>query len=161
MELLSKDFAVDAKRWLPKEEVGLRYKEKCPMESSYNTKTAAICGLFCEICPQYPTHCEGCLSDNPAPHCVNCKPGFRNCARKKGVIRCFECNTFPCERLEKFKHAHIVNGISHHETIVEDLQYMKDFGEEKWIIRKREENRCSKCGSLILWHEKNTHICRM
>jgi Protein of unknown function (DUF3795) len=130
------------------------------MASSGNVKTAAICGLFCETCPQYPAYCEGCLSDKLAPHCQDCKHGFRDCAREKGVTRCFECKSFPCERLEKFRHVHIVNGISHHEKVVEDLQYMKDFGLERWVARQQEENRCSKCGSLILWHEKYTHTCR-
>jgi len=129
------------------------------MGSSGAGRTAAICGLFCETCPQYPVDCEGCLSDKLAPHCRDCKHGFRDCAREKGVTRCFECNEFPCERLERFKHVHVVNGISHHEQVVEDLQYMKDFGVEKWVAEKREENRCMKCGSLILWHEKHTHTC--
>ena len=128
------------------------------MESN-DMKTAAICGLFCETCPKFPAECEGCLSEKLAPHCRECAYGFRECAAEHGITRCFECPSFPCERLERFKDAHIVNGISHHEKVIEDLQYMRDVGVGKWVARKREESRCRTCGALILWHERDTHTC--
>lgn len=124
-----------------------------------NNETAAICGLFCGVCPFYPLHCHGCLSDKLTAHCVSCPNGFRTCAKEHGVTRCHECCEFPCKRLEVFSRQHIENGICHHDTVIEDLQYMKDCGVEEWVKLKTKENTCKSCGKLIYWMDKNTHMC--
>ncbi|MEJ2738887.1 MAG: DUF3795 domain-containing protein [Dehalococcoidia bacterium] len=44
---------------------------------------------------------------------------------KKKITWCFQCDEFPCTRLEDFLNIHIVNGISHHAHVIDNLQYMK------------------------------------
>ncbi len=108
------------------------------------SNTAGICGLYCGTCPNYlasrkndseqlekisqktgipveEVRCDGCLSDNVFAPCVDCKHGFRRCAEEKEVTWCFQCHDFPCRRLKDFKDVHIVNGISHHAHVIEDL----------------------------------------
>ncbi|HAJ80589.1 MAG TPA: hypothetical protein DCO75_12560 [Fibrobacteres bacterium] len=129
------------------------------MRLNNDLKIAAICGLFCGTCPQYPSNCEGCLSDKLAPLCKTCQNGFRECAKINNVTWCFECNNFPCQRLYDFKDKHFVNGISHHGNVINNLNYMKKVSVEDWIKIQKQENTCTKCNSYILWHEKDSHKC--
>lgn len=125
-----------------------------------NDKTAAVCGLFCGTCPSFPDSCHGCLSDKVAVHCKNCPNGIRECAMEHAVTRCYECGAFPCDRLEKFSRQHYQNGIGHHENVIKDLEYMRQHGVEDWVREQTEENTCSKCGKLIYWYDKKSHVCR-
>ncbi|MEG0229909.1 MAG: DUF3795 domain-containing protein [Oscillospiraceae bacterium] len=122
-------------------------------------KTAAICGLFCGVCPFYPEKCHGCLSDKLTEHCVSCPNGFRKCAKENNVTRCNECSKFPCSRIEKFSNEHWENGIGHHCGVINNLVEMNKHGIEHWVLKKTEENTCKKCGKLIYWMDKNSHKC--
>ena len=142
-------------------------------------KLAGICGIYCGTCPSYlaqqendvaelekraremnftieEVRCDGCHSDNLMPTCVECRPGFRQCAREHGVIWCFECPDFPCQRLEDFKHVHIVDGISHHEHLIEELRYIKDHNLNAWLEKVDREGRCPQCGKRVYWF---TRVC--
>ena len=124
-----------------------------------NNETAAICGLFCGTCPFYPEKCHGCLSDKLTAHCVTCPNGFRDCAKKHAVTRCYECSEFPCDRLKQFSKEHYQNGIGHHETVIADLTYMSEHGVESWVEKKTADNTCKSCGKLIHWYDKHSHKC--
>ncbi|WMJ23131.1 DUF3795 domain-containing protein [Paludicola sp. MB14-C6] len=124
-----------------------------------NNQTAAICGLFCGTCPSYPKDCHGCLSDKLTSHCLICSNGFRECAKNNGVTRCFECDAFPCDRLNQFSTQHWENGICHHAEVINDLVYMKENSVENWVSKKTSENTCPKCGRLVYWYDKKSHVC--
>ena len=131
------------------------------MMSKYSTDIAGICGLFCGTCPSFPKECEGCLSSKVAEHCVDCRHGFRSCTKEKGITRCYECDDFPCKRLEDFIPVHVKNGIVHHENIIKDLLLMKEIGVQNWVDKQVEEHTCGDCGELIYWFETSTHKCRI
>ena len=126
---------------------------------SLSNETAGICGLFCGTCQMFPEYCDGCLSDRVFSYCVQCRHGFRDCAKEHQVTWCWECTAFPCERLEGFSKEHIVNGICHHEHVIEDLQYMKEHGVEAWVQMQEQTHRCSTCGTLMHWFEPNCQKC--
>jgi hypothetical protein len=142
-----------------------------------------ICGIYCGACPSYlaprqndiaelekrareknftleEARCDGCHSDNVMPTCVVCQAGFRKCASEHGVTWCFECTDFSCQRLEDFKNVHIVDGISHHEHLIEELQYLKDNGVEVWLEKVDRENRCPQCGKRLYWHTRDCPDCQ-
>lgn len=125
-----------------------------------NVKTAAICGLFCGTCPAYPNSCGGCLSDYVAPGCYHCANGFRDCAARHNVTRCYECEKFPCDRLEDFSRRHIVNGICHHAHVIDDLRRMQEVGVEAWAQAQNEAHTCAQCGKLIPWFEQDCPQCK-
>ena len=120
---------------------------------------AGICGLFCGTCPAYPETCEGCLSGKLAEHCAVCVPGFRDCAREHQVTRCFACSEFPCSRLEQFSKEHIVNGICHHTHVIDNLQYMKDYGIDAFLSDQVQKTTCPDCGQFIIWYETECQKC--
>ena len=122
-------------------------------------KAVGICGLFCGTCPSYPEDCYGCLSEKVRSGCEACTPGFRDCAQAHGVRYCFQCEAFPCDRLQWFSKQHIVNGICHHENIIRDLEQMKRDGVRAWVQEQTRCHTCPRCGELMYWCEK-PHICK-
>ena len=145
-------------------------------------KVIGICGLYCRTCPKYLAHrendveylkqtsretgipveeirCDGCLSDRLYPTCKDCRPGFRRCAKEKKVTWCFECRDFPCQRLHDFLNVHIVNGISHHARLIEELRYLKEHGGKQWVEKQDREGRCPQCGKRLYWSDRKCSNC--
>ena len=141
-----------------------------------------ICGIYCGTCPKYlaprdrdkeylqraaaetglsvdEVRCDGCLSDTVFPGCRDCRHGFRRCAREKGVTWCFQCAEFPCPRLEGFLPIHVVNGISHHARLIEELQYLKERGTDAWLEKQDRSSRCPDCGKTLYWHARECPAC--
>lgn len=126
---------------------------------SNHQETAAICGLFCGTCPSYPNDCQGCLSSKVAAECQLCGNGFRDCAQAHQVTRCYECDEFPCIRLHNFSQKHIVNGICHHQHVIEDLEKMKTMGVKSWVEEQIQAHTCTSCHRLIPWYERSCPNC--
>ena len=145
-------------------------------------RLVGICGLYCGTCPSYLAHrkndtellkkmarerghsiealrCDGCLSDKVAPHCVDCRHGFRKCAHEKEVTWCFECTDFPCQRLRDFTDVHVVDGISHHKHIIEENAYLREHGIEPWIKKQEAAAKCPGCGGPLYWHVRECESC--
>lgn len=142
-----------------------------------------ICGLYCGTCPRYlasrendveqleeiseatgvpieQVRCDGCLSDNVFPTCVECRHGFRRCAAEREVTWCFQCHDFPCQRLRDFLHIHVVNGISHHARAIDDLQFMKEHGVERWVQEQERAGRCPQCGKRLYFFTRECPSCQ-
>ena len=143
---------------------------------------AGICGIYCGTCPRYPAYrendveqlreisratgvpideirCDGCLSDRVFATCLECRHGFRQCVGEKNVTWCFECHDFPCQRLRDFRHVHVVNGISHHVRVIEDLHYMKEHGVEQWAAEQERAGSCPNCGKRLYWFSRECPSC--
>ncbi len=119
-----------------------------------------ICGLFCGTCPSFADGiCGGCLSGRVSETCAVCRHGFRDCAREHGIVRCSECGDFPCEMLERFRDAHIVDGISHHERILEYVRRQKEIGVAAWVREQEKLNACPVCKTLLIWCERRCRNC--
>ena len=152
------------------------------MEQGVN-QLVGICGLYCGTCPAYLAYrkndsayieknarekgfppealrCDGCLSDRVAAHCKDCRHGFRKCAAEKKITWCFQCSEFPCQRLLDFKDVHVVNGISHHEHVIDDLRYMKEHGIQAWVEIQDRKARCPECGQVLYWFDRECPECR-
>ena len=146
------------------------------------TVLAGICGIFCGTCPHYLAPrlddrarleemardqgrgveeevCQGCLSDRVADSCRDCAAGFRDCAAQKGVTWCFQCGEFPCGRLRDFVPVHVVNGIVHHQRIIENLEFMRERGVEAWVDREDKAGRCPGCGQPVYWSALSCPHC--
>ncbi|MHA2034999.1 MAG: DUF3795 domain-containing protein [Promethearchaeota archaeon] len=98
-----------------------------------------ICGLNCAKCPDYhTTRCEnecakGLLGVHSSSDCR-----LLPCAREKGYRYCFECDEFPCQKLEEFA----TDGWDHHKQTVENMKKMKELGIDRWIS---EQEKCVFC----------------
>ena len=99
----------------------------------------SICGLNCAKCPDYHTkRCENeCgsrpLEDHESSDCV-----MLPSAREKGYQYCFDCDEFPCIKLEEFAS----DGWDHHKQTVENMKKMKEIGIKAWIAEQEKGMFC-------------------
>lgn len=119
-------------------------------------ETAAICGLFCALCPAYPEECEGCLSDKVNEWCAACRKGFRVCATEKGFARCCECpDYFTCKRLNSFDR----DDCPHHTGVVANVGRMRELGVDDWLKEQTKINTCSTCTEIMHWDRDDCQVC--
>jgi len=62
---------------------------------------------------------------------------------------CYECSNFPCEGL---KHLDNRYGTYFKMSMIENLEYIKDNGINKFLEREQEKWRCPECGGVICCH---------
>lgn len=121
----------------------------------------ASCGINCMVCYKHCNSkkpCIGCLAgESCAPEQRrSCK--IKDCASKKGLTYCFECQNFPCKltkNLEKsynkrYKTSLILNG-----------QTAKDLGLDAFMTSEREKWTCPYCGGVISLHENLCSECKL
>ena len=124
----------------------------------------APCGMNCAVCSAYLSF----INDAPFTKCKGCRPRNKQCAfikktckdnRKllKGKISfCYECNCFPCERLEKLDRRYRENyGMS----MIENLNCIRQNGMDAFIKSQYKKYRCPKCGGLKSTHNKKGLKC--
>jgi hypothetical protein len=46
----------------------------------------------------------------------------------------------------------VVNGISHHENVIEELQYLKEQGIERFVEEREKQGRCPTCRKKLYWY---------
>ena len=62
--------------------------------------------------------------------------------------------------MKDFEDVHVANGISHHENVIKDLTYMKEHGVDGWIDIQQERSKCSGCGTVQYWYDRECTTCR-
>jgi len=87
----------------------------------------SCCGLNCAKCKLLASNeCQGCrgpLDQHWSPGCE-----FLPCAKEKGITYCFECDDFPCDKINAFA----TDGHDHHRLAVDHLKRMREIGLEQW-----------------------------
>jgi len=83
--------------------------------------------------------CEGCKGSLEAHWSADCK--IIQCAKKKSLQYCFECQSFPCKILNDFAS----DRVAHHKRTVENLKRMREIGLEAWIEEQTKSGRCVFC----------------
>lgn len=122
-------------------------------------KLIAPCGMNCCLCISYQfkendinkrgfhrKYCPGCI-----PRKENCTYMGDGCELlANGSIRfCFECESFPCKRLKVLDERYRTK---YHMSMIENLNYIKEFGMEEFLKKERNKWRCIKCGATICCH---------
>jgi hypothetical protein len=91
----------------------------------------SVCGLNCAKCRvREKGDCAGCRGPLERQWSGNCQ--FRPCAKAKGHDHCFECASFPCDKLKAFA----ADGHEHHRFTVENMKAMRDTGLENWVAQQ-------------------------
>lgn len=87
----------------------------------------SACGLNCGLCPRYHTEgasrCPGCAGEGFSAKHPSC--GTLNCSLRHGVEYCFQCEEYPCKRLEG---AHLRDSFITHRHMVKDFERAKKEG---------------------------------
>lgn len=129
-------------------------------------KLVAPCGMNCNACSAYLAYSTGLpKSRGKITHCQGCLPRNKKCAFLKGECReirdgeirfCFECGTFPCQRLEKID-ARYRN--SYGVSLIGNLKEIEEKGLDAFLGRQADEFRCEKCGGTRSIHNGRCYGC--
>jgi len=120
----------------------------------------APCGMNCSLCVAYifgknnlnkegfhKKYCPGCI-----PRGENCTFSLSNHCELigKGKIRfCYECSTFPCDGLKRLDKRYKTK---YNMSMIDNLNYIKDNGMDKFLIKDTDKWKCNTCGDLKCCH---------
>ena len=116
-----------------------------------NKSLIAPCGINCGICLHHlraENKCPGCFAGRKVNgRCIKC--GIKLCRERTGDY-CFECQTFPCERLKRLDKRYREK---HQMSEIENLEYIKNHGIEKFL-ESEEKKWISEKGTLCVHDRK-------
>ncbi len=128
----------------------------------------APCGMNCGLCTRYLAMRNDVQSKGvKISYCTGCRPRDRKCAfvqkycdllSKRQVKFCYECPDFPCERLKKLDDGYRKR---YRMSMIENQQYIRDYGMEKFLEKEKQKWKCPDCGSIICCHNGLCYNCRV
>lgn len=119
----------------------------------------APCGMNCKLCVAFQfkeknlnkkgfrrKYCSGCI-----PRGENCTHMADKCELLgKGKIRfCYECEKFPCKRLKSLDKRYRTK---YHLSMIENLNFIKKYGMDKFLEKEEKKWKCPQCGDVICCH---------
>lgn len=121
------------------------------------------CGMNCGICIGYlrdKRPCGGCYKmddENKPKHCRSCNIVNCDLLAKTESGFCFDCEKYPCVRLKQLdKRYRTKYGMS----MIENLEYIRDKGLEKFLINEENRWTCKICGSGLCVHRDFCLHCK-
>ncbi len=131
------------------------------MNDKFTEELVAQCGMNCGVCMAYlreKNKCPGCRSTcaNKAVSVLRCK--ITNCEviQKRGAKYCFECEK-PCSRLKQLDKRYRTK---YNMSMIENLEFIRDNGVDKFLRWQSTKYRCPKCGGIICTHNGKCYSCQ-
>jgi hypothetical protein len=121
---------------------------------------AAPCGMYCGFCRDYLARqkdsskgCEGCRIRNK-----NCAFIKKDCPPiRNGTIHfCFECDTFPCDKLKKLDAMYTRR---YGQGMIKSLERIRSVGADAWLAEQRDAWTCPACGGRLCIHDAKCADC--
>ena len=125
------------------------------MKSLNKYSLIAPCGMNCGICMAYlreKNTCTGCRGVNTYKPVTRVRCKIKNCKNfRSGKAKyCFECDNFPCDVL---KHLDTRYRTKYHMSMIENLEYIRDYGIRKFLKNENVRWTCSGCKGTICVHK--------
>jgi len=122
----------------------------------------APCGMNCGVCRAYlraKNKCSGCRgSDADKPNTrTTCKIKTCDFYKTSEARYCFACPDFPCKSLSRMDERY---RIQYAASVIENLEAIRDRGEEHFLDSERSKWRCTFCGGTICIHNRLCSSCR-
>jgi hypothetical protein len=127
----------------------------------------APCGMNCGICSGYLALKNDVKSRGVRmTYCTGCRPRNKQCAFLKkrcetllnGQVQyCYECESYPCERLRHIDKRYFLSAFR--MSMIENLEYIKEHGIEKFLMREEQKWKCPECGGVISCHNGICYSC--
>jgi hypothetical protein len=125
------------------------------------THLIAPCGMDCKICIGHireKNTCPGCRGDTASilTGCAKCI--IRNCDYFKTTDKkyCFSCPKYPCTRLKQLDKRYTNK---YNMSMLENLEYIKQYGVRKFAKKEEKKWKCSKCGEMLSCHRHTCEAC--
>jgi hypothetical protein len=119
----------------------------------------APCGMNCNVCAAYLAVTHDVKSKGiRMMYCIGCRPRNKPCAflkkscdllRKNEVKYCYECPTFPCERLSAIDKRYRTQ---FRMSEIRNLHRIRDEGIESFLKAEKAKWRCPECGGVVSCH---------
>lgn len=139
-------------------------------EQDNNVKNLiAPCGMNCSLCISYifkkhdlnkkgfyKSYCPGCINKGK-----NCTFALgKKCDQiVTGKIRfCYECENFPCDGLKRLDKRYKTK---YNLSMIDNLNYIKEKGIEKFLNKEETKWKCTNCGELRCCHSDSCLICNI
>jgi len=117
------------------------------------------CGMNCELCANFLSLKNDLKSKGVMiPYCPGCRPRNKKCAflkkRCKNLMNnkvefCYQCNNFPCDNLKKIDKRY---NTYFKMSMIENLNFIKENGIDKFLDKEYEKWKCPRCGEYISCH---------
>jgi hypothetical protein len=114
----------------------------------------APCGINCGICKYHyrkKDTCPGCRGQNvnKSRYCIECI--IANCEeiKKNKSGFCYECSKLPCKRLKNLDKRY---STKYHMSMLENQDYIKKYGIEKFLEKEKQKWKCPKCKGIVTCH---------
>jgi hypothetical protein len=127
----------------------------------FDRSMIAPCGINCGTCLAYlraKNKCCGCLpaSTNKPKTRLLCK--IKNCEHLEKTISnfCFDCATFPCQRLKQLDKRYRTN---YKTSLIQNLKTIERIGILEYLLNETKRWTCPDCGSTISVHRDSCLIC--
>lgn len=133
------------------------------MSEGFDPELIAPCGMNCAICLAYlreKNKCPGCRKIKIDKSVSRAKCKVKNCdeiAIKKKKF-CYECDNLPCQRMKSLDKRYRTK---YDMSMLENLEYIKQNGLDKFVKKERERWKCPKCGGVICVHRKKCYTCEI
>lgn len=134
------------------------------MNESFKEELIAPCGMNCSICIAFFGYTMN--GQRRKIKCIGCKLRDKNCAflkkhckkiSKKEIQYCYECDEFPCSKLEKLDKGYQKR---YDMSMIENLKMIKNEGFKKFLKQQKEKYSCPICGGVICVHNKICYNCK-
>lgn len=127
----------------------------------FNPELIAPCGIECRVCRAYLRErdsCPGCRHDNEGKPKTRAQCQIKLCDHrpKKALSFCFECNLFPCQRLEALDNRYRTR---YHLSVIDNLEAIKSDGIRAFVREEPERWLCAECGSILCVHRRECPSC--
>ena len=130
----------------------------------FTPELIAPCGMNCGTCVAFFGYT---MEGKERKHiCLGCRFRARPCAFVKEKCRklatnqieyCFECLDFPCANLRTLDGRYRKQ---YGKSTIENLDYIKENGIEKFLKHEQKRWKCPSCGGTICVHNKTCYTCR-
>jgi hypothetical protein len=121
------------------------------------------CGSYCGACQDLldtkngiaQNKCCGCKSKiNHPGWCSKCN--LKECARKRKIEYCYQCNDYPCNNLISFMED---PNYPYHKEVIEYMKIIEREGKDIWLEKMKNRWSCPKCKKTVSWWEQTCKEC--
>ena len=136
------------------------------MKTAIDPNLIAPCGMNCALCAGYLALRNDLKNKGiKMISCPGCRPRNKKCAFLKGhcsrlsngeVTYCFECTSFPCDRLKTIDKRYRSR---YRMSMIANLNFIKEKGIENFLNNQEEAWKCPNCGGLISCHNGLCFVC--
>lgn len=130
--------------------------------SNINSSLIAPCGMNCAVCSGFlreKNKCPGCNSESihKPKYCISCK--IKNCdlLRDTNSKFCYDCKKIPCARLKQLDKRYRTK---YAMSMIENLNFIKESGTDKFIESEIKRWTCTICGETICVHRGYCLTCK-